>query len=57
MDTIFMNSDNSKTSGTYRILLNLSQKINLKGVINMLLYQILACAIHGKIQTNLKYQL
>ena len=30
MDTIFMNSDNSKTSDPDRLLLNLSDKINLK---------------------------
>ena len=30
MDTIFMNSENSKTSDPHRLLLNLSEKINLK---------------------------
>ena len=30
MDTIFMNSENSKTSDSHRLLLNLSDKINLK---------------------------
>ena len=30
MDTVFMNSKNSKTFGPYRLLLNLSYKINLK---------------------------
>ena len=30
MDIIFMNSRNSKTSDTHRLLLNLSDKINLK---------------------------
>ena len=30
MDTIFMNSKNSKTSDPHRLLLNLSDKINLK---------------------------
>ena len=30
MDTIFMNSGNSKTSDPHRLLLNLSDKINLK---------------------------
>ena len=38
MDTIFMNSENSKTSDAHKLLLNLSNKINLKKVINMLLY-------------------
>ena len=31
MDTIFMNSENSKTSDPHRLLLNLTYKINLKG--------------------------
>ena len=39
MDTIFMNSENSKTSDPHRLLLSLSDKINFKKVINMLLYQ------------------
>ena len=30
LDTIFMNSGNSKTSVSHRLLLNLSDKINLK---------------------------
>ena len=30
METIFMNSENSKTSDSHRLLLNLSDKINLK---------------------------
>ena len=30
MDTIFMNSEKSKTSDPHRLLLNLSDKINLK---------------------------
>ena len=30
MDTIFINSGNSKTSDPQRLLLNLSDKINLK---------------------------
>ena len=30
MDTIFTNSKNSKTSGPHRLLLNLSDKKNLK---------------------------
>ena len=32
MDIIFMNSGNSKTSDTHRLLLNLSDKINLKRI-------------------------
>ena len=30
MDTIFMNSENSKTSDSHRLLLSISDKINLK---------------------------
>ena len=30
MDTTFMNSRNSKTSDSRRLLLNLSEKVNLK---------------------------
>ena len=30
MDTILMNSKNSKTSDHYRVFLNLSDKVNLK---------------------------
>ena len=48
MDTIFLNSRNSKTSDAHRLLLNLSGKINLKRS-DMLLYQILAFTINGKI--------
>ena len=32
MDTIFMNSQNIKTSDPHRLLLNLSDKINLKRI-------------------------
>ena len=49
MGTIFMNSGKSKITDLHRLLLNLSDKIKLREVINMLLYQILAFAIHGKI--------
>ena len=49
-----MNPESSKTSDPYRLLLNLSDKINfisdkIKEVINMLLYQDLAFTIHGSI--------
>ena len=30
MDTVLMNSENSKTTDPYRLLLNLTNKINLK---------------------------
>ena len=49
MNNIFINSKYSKTSQTLRLLLNLSDKVNLKKVRNMFLYQILASNIHGKI--------
>ena len=53
MDTIFMNSWNSKTSNAYRIFLNLLDKINLKGRLNTLFYQtfiILKSVMHWKIK-------
>ena len=43
MDNIFINSGNIEISDSHRLLLDRS------GVINMLLYQILAFIIHGKI--------
>ena len=46
---IFMNSESSKTFDPYRLLLNLSDKLNLRKVINMLFYQILACIVQEKI--------
>ena len=53
MDTIIMNSENSKTLEPYRLLLNLSDKINLTWS-DMQLYQILAFTTHRKmdIQNN-----
>ena len=49
MDTIFMNSKNSKTPDPYRLLLNLTDKINLNRSDKYLLYQTLAFTIHAKI--------
>ena len=49
MDAIFMNSKKSETSKPHSLILNVSDKINLIKVINMLLYQIFAYTIHGKI--------
>ena len=51
MDTIFMNSENSKISDPHTLLLNLTDKINLKRrrLLIMLLYQTLAFTKHGKI--------
>ena len=60
MNTIFINSKNSKTFDSNRLLLNLTDKIDL---LNILLYQILACTTHGKYKKshmrtiNSKYQL
>ena len=54
---------NSKISDSHRLWLNVTVKINLKKKEDMLLYQILAYAIHGKIEKihiwtiNLKNQL
>ena len=47
MDTIFMNSKNSETSDPHRLLLSLTDIINLKR--NVLLLQTLAFTVHGKI--------
>ena len=50
MNTILMNSDNSKTSDLHRLLLNLTNKIDLGTKDkNILLYQILVFTIHGKL--------
>ena len=46
MDTIFMNSKNIKRCDPHRLLLNLLDKTEF---IKMLLYQIVAFTIHGKI--------
>ena len=43
-----MNSGNSKTSDPHKLLLNLSDKVNLKRKDNIRLYQILASTMHGK---------
>ena len=47
MDTIFMDSGNSKTSNPSRLLLNLSDKINLKRSDRYVALSDLT--IHGKI--------
>ena len=44
-----MNSENSKTSDPHRLLLNLSDKMKFKKLVNMLLYQTLSFTIHGKV--------
>ena len=43
-----MYSENSKTSHCKRRLLNLTDEVILKRLINMLIYQVLASTIHGK---------
>ena len=47
METAFMNSEKNKTFDPYKLLLNLSEKINLNNY--MLLYQVLPSTMHGKI--------
>ena len=54
MNILFMNSKKSKTSHPHKLLLKLTDKIKLKKVINMLLYQILAYTIHCKIKKSSK---
>ena len=49
IDTIFMNSENGKTSDPHRLLINFLDKINLKGRDKFVAYQTLAFTIHGKI--------
>ena len=49
MDTIFMNSENSKTSDPHRLLLNLSDKINLKRSDKCVALSNVTFTIHGKI--------
>ena len=49
MDTIFMNSGNSKTSNPYRLLLNLTYKISLKRSDKYVTLSTLVFTIHGKI--------
>ena len=44
-----MNSGNSKISDSHRLILILRDKKTLKEVINMLLYQILAYTMLGKL--------
>ena len=44
-----MNSKSSKTSDPYRLLLNLTDKINLKKIDKYVAFPTLAFTIHGKI--------
>ena len=50
MNTIFTNPKISRTSDPHILLLNLTDKRNFKKMINMSLFQILACNMQGKIQ-------
>ena len=58
-----MNSEHNKTSDAHRLLLNLSDKTDLKRMMNMLLYQISTSTTHENISKshaktiNIKYQL
>ena len=63
MDTIFMSSENSRTSEYHVLVLKLADKLDLRRGQKLLLYQILVFTIHGKIKKahiriiNLKYLL
>ena len=48
MDTIFMNSENSKTSKPNVLILNLTDKVDLRKGEKALLQQILVFTRHGK---------
>ena len=48
MDTIFMTSENSRTSEYHGLVLKLTDGLDLRGGQNLLLYQILVFTIHGK---------
>ena len=48
MNTIFMNSENNKTSEHHVLVLKLADKLELRRGQKVLLYQILVFAIHGK---------
>ena len=48
MDTIFMNSENSKTSEHHLLVLKLTDKLDLRRGKKLLRYQILAFIIPGK---------
>ena len=48
MDTIFMNSENSKTSEHNVLVVKLTDKLDLRRGKKLLLYQILVFIIRGK---------
>ena len=47
-----MKSRNSQTSDSHRLLLILQIKKTYKQVVNTLLYQIIAFAVHGRIEKS-----
>ena len=49
MDTIFMNSENSRTFEYNALVLKIVDKLDLRRGKKVLLYQILVFTIHGKI--------
>ena len=49
MDTIFVNSKNSRTSEYHVLVLKLTDKLDLIRSQKILLYQILVLTIHGKL--------
>ena len=61
MDTIFIDSENSRTSEYHVLVLKLTDKLDLRRGQKLLRYQILAFIIRGKMQKahiiiiNLKY--
>ena len=48
MDTIFMNSENSKNSEYHVLVLKLTDKLDVRRGQKLVLYQILVSIIHGK---------
>ena len=48
MDTIFMNSENSKTSKLHVLILKFIDELDLRRGEKILLYQISVFTIHGK---------
>ena len=48
MDTIFMNSENSRTSEYHVLVLKLADNLDLRSGQKVLLYQILVFTTHGK---------
>ena len=48
MDTIFMNSEDSRTTEYHGLVLKLTDKLDLKEVKKVLLYQILVFTINEK---------